>query len=469
MKLEELNEELNEELDWVIAEIKKLCAVKTNTSDYKSLSRLLPQKDSWQIWNTKRQLWQPAKNLPSTLLIDVESESSDDGETWLPTIATATDGINWYGWKNPGSSWTIPTPGGQLLVGHNILEHDKKFFSSEYRLDVDANTYIDTLCLAKLYCGVPSKMTGKYNKLVELKEQGGMTAPWISQVSKLDLLSLTTLLTGRILDKSVMGRDSLSLEQYCAQDNFMTQQVLSVLLPVMVRRMTETALHGMIATSGIRADVGNWEHFVNEIESTYNDCLRIPKKERNKEEQGMVNWGRSSLRHYKSRYSINGVMPLMIGIDEFGLLKSSVWARKAFLGFRGLRPDLSFELKGYYSIDISYKHLYSGFTSSEISVFSAQSPLLSPMGILAPIAIEVGGSKAERKTWLASRLKADAMNLMISLLDYLIYDNCIEAELCLPREGVLQYKVRPKDKDEFNDIIQQALRSAKSIIYGEGV
>ena len=412
--------------------------------------------------------WIPVDDLPSAVVIDVESRRHADGY-WEVFLAIASDGGDWYLWR--GESRTIPVEPGSVLVGHNICEHDSQFFGCEYQgLGSDRCIYIDTRSLTKLYRGIAPEMQAQFAKHSKALINGKPAPYWLTATTKCDLESAAMNILGLQLNKSVGQAHESGLAapetviEYCAQDVWFTLLLLRRLYPLirsvyMPSPISWWAMFG--AMTGLRYPVDDWSQFTGQLREAYENSLKVPKGERDKVEQDLVKWGRSHLRVFEEGCEIDGMMALRLNPagDVFRRPYSAIWSNRSITD--GVAPETSCDyvlgFNGYTIVEIllDFGRLR---LDNDTAIALGDQPGLSLSSLLLnvrpPESVERFNSTKLHQEWLQTSMEVDAFHLFLTAADRAIEDQGIDAFLVLPRLEACQFAVKADDTKEVERFIK---------------
>ncbi|XP_015593399.1 DNA polymerase subunit gamma-1, mitochondrial [Cephus cinctus] len=244
--------------------------------------------------------------LEEGIVFDVEVCMSEGS---LPTLATAVSSKAWYGWVSkslidgPGipvqslghtTEMLIPIESSneqngqklnnhqkkpKIVVGHNV-SFDRTRIKEQYWLNCTGTRFIDTMSLHVSISGVNS-----YQRAILKSDQKQYEAEeWRKTASLNSLVEVYRLYCGKELDKKakdVFIEGSLNdvrgqfnqLMMYCAHDVKATHSVLQQQFPMFLKRFPHpVTLAGMLELGLAYLPVNsNWERYIEESESTYED------------------------------------------------------------------------------------------------------------------------------------------------------------------------------------------------------
>lgn len=257
--------------------------------------QLIPADGRWHRFERIPSInWVPIdmEELPDAMVLDFESCREAEDSPYRPFLAIAYGNDNeWYGWTvDPTEAPAVaPFPKNRLIIGHNVVEYDRRFLSSEYEHLFSGNQYIDTLSLATCLYGLggddghdkDNEMIAVYKKFRKDAEDGKPVPAWYSHACTGGLKELCYRLLGVKISKEV--RDNLSevlamklygeippynVQSYCAQDVFYTFILARELFTRCDRTIFSSPISwvGMGQMSQAKAILSNWDSWMEKTE-----------------------------------------------------------------------------------------------------------------------------------------------------------------------------------------------------------
>lgn len=168
----------------------------------------------WSIYSPSFEQWFPIaiEDLPTIMVLDVESQQESVMGHWRPILAVAMSCDGWYCWRwdGVGLPETIPFPGGRVIVGHNVRAYDSRYLICEYDLNAAPTHYIDTKELGQMIMGIDSSQFNLYKQCQGQARSNKGYPDWYNHALTGSLKEMSYRVLGKTIDKSVRS----SLERW---------------------------------------------------------------------------------------------------------------------------------------------------------------------------------------------------------------------------------------------------------------
>ena len=431
------------------------------------------------------QEWTPIKasELGDCIVLDIESHERD---RWIPTLACATNGVDWFTWlpKDPEVFELVEIEQGTLIIGHNASEHDSQFVSSEYLPpDPYKNGYIDTRSLGDLCCGV---CPDAYAAFIKFKEQAGKkkgVPEWARQCTETNLAALASHLLGSQFDKSVQGhlftgvKSPQNFQQYCLQDVLITLKIFQRLYPLArgVNAKSNIFWYSRLEVTGLRTLVDGWDVFLGWALEEYEKVKSIAPQSRTPGQAKLMTWGKTHLTHFKAASVVNSILPFRFNPSSFTGEYRSDLASWWINGNGFWEPSKWFEqsdfeyplILGAANTDIAEKLVTYEVPQLKLESYFLDTQLKKRESVALRNQVP-GGCQTDdqRKSWIKAISETERMSIFITLMSAYIQEYELDAWLLFPgkRKCVYAFNGSSSAYLMLNACASKAIRIAKDIL-----